>query len=88
MNSDKESSFRRFFGLRKLSARHRSRRAGACMPTTETLERFICIFRFEWTDGTVTRMEELAYQHWEGERIAEEQFFYDPAQRIPVKPAG
>ena len=46
------------------------------------------IFRFEWTDGTVTRMEELAYQRWEGERIAEEQFFYDPAQRVPVKPAG
>ena len=46
------------------------------------------IFHFEWTDGTVTRMEELAYQRWEGERIAEEQFFYDPAQRIPVKPAG
>jgi hypothetical protein len=24
-------------------------------------------------------MEELAYQRWEGERIAEEMFFYDPA---------
>jgi hypothetical protein len=44
------------------------------------------IFRFEWLDGTVTRMEELAYQRWEGERMAEEQFFYDPAQRVPVKP--
>ncbi|MBS0337122.1 MAG: nuclear transport factor 2 family protein [Proteobacteria bacterium] len=44
------------------------------------------IFRFEWQDGTVTRMEELAYQRWEGEKIAEEQFFYDPAQRQPVKP--
>ena len=43
------------------------------------------IFRFEWLDGTVTRMEELAYQRWEGERIAEETFFYDPAQRIPQK---
>jgi ketosteroid isomerase-like protein len=43
------------------------------------------IFRFEWLDGTVTRMEELAYQRWEGERIAEETFFYDPAQRVPVK---
>ncbi len=32
-------------------------------------------------------MEELAWQRWEGERIAEEQFFYDPAQRTPVKPA-
>lgn len=43
------------------------------------------IFRFEWLDGTTTRMEELAYQRWEGERIAEEQFFYDPAQRVPTK---
>ncbi len=40
------------------------------------------IFHFEWLDGTVTHMEELAYQRWEGERIAEETFFYDPAQRI------
>jgi len=30
-------------------------------------------------------MEELAYQRWEGERIAEETFFYDPAQLIPRK---
>lgn len=44
------------------------------------------IFEFEWLDCTVTRMEELAYQRWEGERIAEEQFFYDPAQRAPRKP--
>ena len=44
------------------------------------------IFRFEWLDGTVTRMEELAYQRWEGERIAAESFFYDPAQRLPTRP--
>ena len=44
------------------------------------------IFRFEWADGTVTRMEELAWQRWEGERIAEEPFFYDPAQRTPRPP--
>src|SRR6266581_2383869 len=43
------------------------------------------IFRFEWFDGTVTQMEELAYQRWQGERIAEETFFYDPAQRVPRK---
>lgn len=43
------------------------------------------IFRFEWQDGTVTHMEELAYQRWEGERIAEETFFYDPAQLVPKK---
>jgi len=43
------------------------------------------IFRFEWLDGTVTRMEELAFQRWEGERVAEETFFYDPAQLVPKK---
>ena len=42
------------------------------------------VFRFEWLDGTVTHMEELAYQRWEGERIAEERFFYDPAQLVPT----
>jgi hypothetical protein len=41
------------------------------------------VFRFEWLDGTVTEMEELAYQRWQGERIASETFFYDPAQRVP-----
>jgi hypothetical protein len=40
-------------------------------------------FRFEWLDGTVTRMEELAYQRWEGQRIVEETFFYDPGQLAP-----
>jgi ketosteroid isomerase-like protein len=43
------------------------------------------IFRFEWLDGSVTQMEELAYQRWEDERIAEETFFYDPAQLVPRK---
>jgi hypothetical protein len=45
------------------------------------------VFEFEWHDGTRTRIEELAYQRWQGERIAEEQFFYDPAQLTPVRPA-
>jgi hypothetical protein len=43
------------------------------------------IFRFEWLDGSVTQMEEIAYQHWVGEQIASEQFFYDPAQRVLKK---
>ncbi len=38
------------------------------------------IFRFEGLDGRVRELEELAYQRWRGERIAQEQFFYDPAQ--------
>jgi len=43
------------------------------------------VFQFDWADGTFTHMEEIAYQRWEGERIAEETFFYDPAQRVPRK---
>jgi hypothetical protein len=38
------------------------------------------IFEFAFKDGRAMRIEELAYQRWEGERIAEEQFFYDPGQ--------
>jgi SnoaL-like domain len=46
------------------------------------------IFEFEWQDGSWTRMEELAYQRWNGERVVEETFFYDPAQLVPRKPAA
>jgi hypothetical protein len=46
------------------------------------------IFDFEWLDGSVTHMEELAYQRWDAERIAEETFFYDPAQRLPKEAGG
>lgn len=38
------------------------------------------IFEFTWKAGGGTRIEELAYQRWEGEKIAQEQFFYDPVQ--------
>ena len=38
------------------------------------------IFEFTWKDGSSGRIEELAYQRWEGERIVQEQFFYDPKQ--------
>lgn len=46
------------------------------------------IFRFEWQDGTTTRMEELAYQQWQDGRIVEETFFYDPAQLKANKPCA
>lgn len=38
------------------------------------------IFEFEYEDGRRTRLEELAYQTWQGDRIVAETFFYDPAQ--------
>jgi len=43
------------------------------------------IFAFEWLDGSSTRLEELAWQRWQGDRIAAEQFFYDPAQLKRVR---
>jgi hypothetical protein len=40
--------------------------------------------QWHWTftgvDGKVRTLEEVAWQRWEGERIVEERFFYDPAQ--------
>ena len=41
------------------------------------------IFEFSWKAGGGARIEELAYQRWRGERICEEQFFYDPKQLKP-----
>jgi ketosteroid isomerase-like protein len=38
------------------------------------------IFDFVRQDGHSFRLEELAYQRWRGELVAQEQFFYDPAQ--------
>ena len=43
------------------------------------------IFEFTGHDGSRRRIEELAYQRWEGERIVQEQFFYDPAQFAPAR---
>jgi hypothetical protein len=72
---------------RKVMARARSVRSECVRPIFVSGNNVVIrwIFEFEWLDGTVTRMEELAYQRWEGERIAEEQFFYDPAQSVPRK---
>jgi ketosteroid isomerase-like protein len=44
------------------------------------------IFEFTGHDGSIRRIEELAYQRWQGERIVQEQFFYDPKQFAPRKP--
>ncbi len=44
------------------------------------------VFDFSYPDGSTRHIEELAWQRWEGERIAQEQFFYDPQQFIPQPP--
>jgi len=70
---------------RKVLARARSVSSQCVQPVFVNGDRVVIrwIFQFEWLDGTSTRMEELACQRWEGERIAEEVFFYDPAQLRP-----
>lgn len=42
------------------------------------------IFDFSYQDGRSMHLEELAWQRWEGERLAQEEFFYDPAQMKPA----
>ena len=72
---------------RKVLARAKSVRSECVRPVFVNGNRVVIrwIFEFEWLDGTFTRMEELAYQRWEGERVAEEQFFYDPEQLVRRK---
>ena len=38
------------------------------------------VFEFTRPDGSGFRMDELALQRWRGDRVAEERFYYDPAQ--------
>jgi hypothetical protein len=58
-------------------------------PVTDLLidgDKVLVRWRFTFTpaEGAPVIMEELALQCWEGDRIAEERFFYDPRQ---VRPA-
>jgi hypothetical protein len=71
---------------KRVLARARSVKSTCVRPVFVNGDRVVIrwVFEFEWKDGSGTRMEELAYQRWEGDRIAEEQFFYDPAQRQPI----
>jgi hypothetical protein len=70
---------------RRVLARTHSVRSQCVAPVFVEGDRVVIrwIFEFEWTAGRRTLMEELAYQRWEGELLAEEEFFYDPAQLVP-----
>ncbi len=39
------------------------------------------VFDIEPGDGKRFTLDELAYQTWRGDRIAQERFYYDPGQR-------
>jgi hypothetical protein len=75
---------------RQVLARARSMTSQCLRPVFVSDDRVVIRWRFhfEWQDGSVTDLEELAYQRWDGEQIAEETFFYDPAQRVPKRPTG
>lgn len=68
---------------RQVLARAKSVRSRCVLPVFTAGDHVVIrwIFDFEWQGGGHTHMEELAYKRWEGERIPEEQFFYDPVQR-------
>ena len=75
---------------RKVLARARSVKSECVRPVFTNGDRVVIRWRFhfEWLDGTITDLEEIAYQRWEGEKITEETFFYDPAQRVPKSRPG
>jgi len=57
-----------------------------CVPPFFIEDDYVVIqwkFRFEWKDGSISEIEEIAHQHWKGERISQEIFFYDPKQFVP-----
>lgn len=72
---------------RKALARARSVRSECVRPVLVNGDHVVIrwIFEFEFHDDTRIRLDELAYQLWEGERIVDEKFFYDPQQLKPRK---
>lgn len=40
------------------------------------------VFEFTRHSGKTMRIDELAHQRWEGEKIVEERFFYDPVAAV------
>jgi hypothetical protein len=40
-------------------------------------------FDFALADGAALRLEEVAWQRWDGDKVVEERFFYDPRQLQP-----
>lgn len=70
---------------RKILARMRTVRSKCIHPVFVNGDYVVIrwVFEFESLEGVKTRMDELAYQRWEGEKVVEEKFFYDPAQVAP-----
>ncbi len=72
---------------RKVLARMRSVKSTCVWPVFVDGDRVVIrwIFELETHEGASARMEELACQRWEGDRVVEEKFFYDPRQLAPLQ---
>lgn len=69
-------------GERQVMARSKAIKVTRLSPILIEGDMVAIRWRFEFTgaDDKVRSMEEVAWQRWDGDRVAEEQFFYDPAQ--------
>jgi hypothetical protein len=82
-------------GLERLIADERATMAMFATMRTDPVEdllidgdKVMIRWRFVFTpaEGPPMILEELALQRWDGDRIAEERFFFDPRQTRPPKP--
>lgn len=69
-------------GERKVMSAFKSIGARRLAPPLINGDQVAIRWAFEFTpfDGAPFKLDEIAYQTWRGERIAEEKFFYDPKQ--------
>ncbi|MGA0599466.1 nuclear transport factor 2 family protein [Caulobacter sp. KR2-114] len=69
-------------GERHVMARSKAIKASRLSPILIEGDMVAIRWAFEFTgaDDKVRRMEEIAWQRWDGDKVVEEQFFYDPGQ--------
>jgi hypothetical protein len=70
-------------GERRVIEAHRSIRTRPVLTLMFEGDRAVINWVFDFVDheGRAYTQDELAFQFWRGERIIEECFYYDPAQR-------
>jgi hypothetical protein len=69
-------------GERRTMARSRNIKAQCLRPFLIDADTVVIRwhFEFELTDGRKVDLDEIAHQRWQGEKMQEEKFFYDPKQ--------
>jgi ketosteroid isomerase-like protein len=77
-------------GERRVIEAHRSIRTRPVRTFMVEGDRAVINWVFDFVDheGRAYTQDELAFQLWRGERIIEERFYYDPAQRMRRTPQG